>query len=108
VRARVAFASLPERSLGPLKRCGKCSNVHRSMVVANVDSSLFPLASLDSAGEEDIDLAVRATLQLGEPVPRHGQADGSSTGPDVTTLGSEVGSLSSELLLVICWETIWI
>lgn len=46
-----------------------CQSRKHLLIVVGVDRSLGPLASLDAAVEQDIDLTVRATLELRKPDP---------------------------------------
>jgi hypothetical protein len=59
----------------------------------NVDDGLLPLAGLNLALEENVDLSVRSVLHLRKPDVCHDQADESGTSPDITALATEVGAL---------------
>lgn len=65
----------------------------------SIDLDLLPLAGLDLATEEDIDLAIGTVLHLWEPLPSHEGTDKRSAGPDVSTLASEVSTLLDSMLV---------
>ena len=60
------------------------------LVIAHVDDSLLELPSRDPAVEQDVKLAVRAVLELGQEEVGHDPADESSAAPNVATLASHV------------------
>lgn len=70
-----------------------CQSRKHLLIVVGVDNSLGPLASLDAAVEQDIDLTVRATLELRKPDPRHDEAHKTRSSPDITTFSAEVSFL---------------
>jgi hypothetical protein len=63
------------------------------LIVVRVDNSLGPLASLDATVEKDIDLTVRAALELRQPDPRHDEAHKARASPDITTFSAKVSFL---------------
>lgn len=65
----------------------------RSLVVLDVDNGLLPLARLNLAPEQDIDLAVGTALHLRNVPPCQGKADESRAAPDVSALATKVCSL---------------
>lgn len=58
----------------------------------DVDDGLLPLAGLDLALEENVDLSVRSVLHLRKPDVCHDQADETGTSPDIAALATEVGA----------------
>lgn len=46
-----------------------CLSEKHLLIVVGVNNSLGPLASLDATVEQDINLTVRATLELRQPDP---------------------------------------
>jgi hypothetical protein len=66
----------------------------------NIDNGLLPLAGGNLALEENIDFSVRSVLHLRKPDVGHGQTEGTGTGPNVTTLATEVGALEDGLVFV--------
>lgn len=73
---------------------GCVCDVSRLLVVVSIDGCVLPLAGLNLAAEENVDLAVGAVLHLGEPPPGHGGTDESSASPDVSALATKVATLS--------------
>jgi hypothetical protein len=65
------------------------------LVVADVDDGLLPLAGRDLALEENVDFSVRSVLHLRKPDVGTEQTEGTSSGPDVTTLATKVGTLEN-------------
>lgn len=61
----------------------------------DIDDGLLPLAGLDLALEQNVDLSVRSVLHLRKPDECHDQADETGTRPDITTLATEVGTLQT-------------
>lgn len=70
----------------------------RLLVGLCVDLSLGPVACVDLTLEQNVDLAVRAALHLGEEEVCDNEAEETGTGPNVTALAAKVGLL--ECLLV--------
>lgn len=88
VQSRPDFPGLRARTL-PLHE-EKKKNL---LVVVDVDDGLLPLAGLDLAPEEDVDLADGAALHLGKPDPGHDEAHEARRAPDVTALATKVDTL---------------
>lgn len=65
------------------------------LVVGGVDNRLLPLAGLDLALEENVDLAIGAVLHLGEPLPGHEGTNECCAGPDVSALATKVTTLQT-------------
>lgn len=70
-----------------------CQSQKHLLIVVGVDNSLGPLAGLDATVEQDINLTVRATLELREPDPRHDEAHKARSSPDIATFSAEVSFL---------------
>jgi len=65
----------------------------RLLVGRDVDLGLGPLAGRNLALEQNVDLAVRAALHLGQVQVCQGEAEETGTGPNVTALATKVGLL---------------
>ena len=101
-----SLSLLPSAVQGPILQCNLVAADSRTehalsrlshsiclLVVVGIDDCLLPLAGLDLALEENVDLAVRTSLHLWQPPPRHGNTHGCCAGPDVTTLATEISTL---------------
>jgi plasmid stability protein len=65
----------------------------RLLIGRNIDLGLGPLAGRNLALEQNVDLAVRAALHLRQVEVCQGEAEETSTGPNVTALATKVGRL---------------
>jgi hypothetical protein len=71
------------------------------VVLGHVDVGLRPLAGIDLAGEEDVDLAVRATLVLGEEEEGDDEAAETGAAPDVAALAAEISALEVDVSMMV-------
>ena len=66
------------------------------LIVVNIDDSLLPFASLDTAREQNVDLTEGPVLHLWNPDPRHDGAHKGGASPDVAALTAQVPFITVE------------
>jgi len=69
-----------------------CSFIRYLLIIFDAELVLGPLASRNLALEQDIDLAVRATLELRQEEVCSNQANCTGPAPDITTFSTEVST----------------